>query len=758
MNRKKIILLGVLLLAIFVAYGNSFGNTFHFDDFHTVVDNPAIRSLRNVPHFFTDTTTFSVLPANRTYRPVVSTMLAFDYAMGHGYEPFWFHLSTFVLFLGLVVLLVELFRLLFDKTEPGSVNLWLALFAAAWYGLHPAIAETVNYIIQRGDLYCTLGCVAAVYLFARYPERRRYAVYLLPFALALLSKPPAAVFPLLLLLYVYFFETDDGRQVARWRKAGIASLPAIAVTVTLLWLQSAMTPKSYVPGIISAADYRLTQPYVWLRYTAALFLPIHLNVDTDLSPFSSLNLPAVVGIVFVLAILAAIALTVRQRRLYPIAYGLLWFLITQLPTSLYPLSEVENDHRMFFSFVGLILAFVWAGWLVAQRVFDPEQRQFLRPATMAVAVAVLMAYGYGVHQRNKVWRSEESLWLDDVQKSPKNGRGLMNYALTQMAQARYAVALDYFQRALEYTPNYPTLEINLGIVNGAMADQGETARAAEAERHFQRAIALAPNDDAPHAYYGRWLDQHARTGEAIQQLNTAIELNPPRLFQRDLLIQTEAHAGDLDAARKLADETLAIAPDDGAAKSIVGGATVPTAAFWINVSLAEYKAGKYEQSIEAARKSLALTPNSAEAYNNIAASYGGLKQWTSAIDNARRALQINPDLQIAKNNLTWFTQQQNGADARVSQAKMLTADDLLNDSMRLYQQGKYSESIAAARGALKLRPDFPEAWNNIAAADASMKRWDDAIAAAQKAVALKPDFQLAKNNLAWALSEKAKAK
>jgi hypothetical protein len=45
---------------------------------------------------------------------------------------------------------------------------WLALFAASWFGLHPAIAETVNYIIQRGDLYCTLGCVAALFLFARY--------------------------------------------------------------------------------------------------------------------------------------------------------------------------------------------------------------------------------------------------------------------------------------------------------------------------------------------------------------------------------------------------------------------------------------------------------------------------------------------------------------------------------------------------------------------------------------------------------------
>jgi hypothetical protein len=32
------------------------------------------------------------------------------------------------------------------------------------------MAETVNYVIQRGDLYCTLGCVAALLIYARYPS------------------------------------------------------------------------------------------------------------------------------------------------------------------------------------------------------------------------------------------------------------------------------------------------------------------------------------------------------------------------------------------------------------------------------------------------------------------------------------------------------------------------------------------------------------------------------------------------------------
>jgi tetratricopeptide (TPR) repeat protein len=769
-NRRYTLALAAVLLVIAAAYANSFGNSFHFDDYHTVVDNPAVRTLNNVPRFFTDTTTFSVLPANRTYRPVVSTMLALDYALGHGYSLFWFHLSTFVLFCLLVGLLAGLYAGIFARAYPGlkprlsqdpnagaEAPAYLGLLAAAWFGMHPAMAETVNYVIQRGDLYCTLGCVAALYVYAQYPARRGWGLYLLPFALALLSKPPAAVFPVLLLLYVYFFENESESAGLRLRRAAIASVPSVVVTVALLWLQSAMTPKSYTPTILSAADYRLTQPYVWLRYTVALFLPVHLNVDTDLTAFAGLNLAAMAGIVFVLAMLAAIWFTARERRLYPIGYGLLWFVVTQLPTSLYPLSEVENDHRMFFSFVGLIAAVVWAGWLAWQKLVIPERWAAARPAVLAAVAVVLAAYGYGVHERNRVWHSEESLWLDDVQKSPANGRGLMNYALTQMSKGAYLVALDYFMRALQYTPNYATLEINLGIVNGAMADGGDSARAAEAERHFLRAISLAPSDDGPHAYYGRWLDQHGRTQEALRQLQTAVALNPSRVFQRDLLMETEAHAGDLDAARATARQTLAVAPDDAEAMGMLRGPAVQDATYWINLSLAQYRQALYPQSIESARKALALDTHSASAYNNIAAGYGAMQQWDEAIDNAQRALQLDPTLQIAKNNLAWY-QQQRGLPAQVGGAQngAKSAATLLDESLHLYQAGRFQECIAAAQGALKLQPNFPEAWNNIAAADASLHRWDDAIAAAQKAIALKPDFQLAKNNLAWALAEKAK--
>jgi tetratricopeptide (TPR) repeat protein len=43
----------------------------------------------------------------------------------------------------------------------------------------------------------------------------------------------------------------------------------------------------------------------------------------------------------------------------------------------------------------------------------------------------------------------------------------------------------------------------------------------------------------------------------------------------------------------------------------------------------------------------------AAAYNNMAASYSSMKMWDPAIENARKAIALKPDFQLARNNLDW---------------------------------------------------------------------------------------------------------
>ena len=84
----------------------------------------------------------------------------------------------------------------------------------------------------------------------------------------------------------------------------------------------------------------------------------------------------------------------------------------------------------------------------------------------------------------------------------------------------------------------------------------------------------------------------------------------------------------------------------------------------------------------------------------------------------------------------------------------LTAAGWVNLSQTYYRQGKFLESVAAAQTAVYLKPDMPEAYNNLGAAYAALHLWDPAIQADLQAVRLSPDMALAKNNLAWAMEQK----
>jgi tetratricopeptide (TPR) repeat protein len=648
---KRILPICVVLAVVLLTYSNHFKNSFHFDDSHTIVDNPHIRDLRNAGSFFADAQTFSTLPANRTYRPVVSISLAIDYWLGRGLNPFYFHVSTFLWFLAQLVLMAALFQKVFDAVRPRPENRWIALFAVALYGLHPAIAETVNYIIQRGDIFSTVGVIASLVLYIYVPGSRKAALYLVPFAAAVLSKPPAMVFPLILLVYIRLFEEES------LRRAAVRCVPAFAAAAILGYLTIAMTPSSVDPGSRSASAYWMTQPIVTLGYFRSFFIPNHLSADTDRQPVNSIFQDgAWMGVIFVAVVIGAAIWASRRREWRPVAFGLWWFLLALVPTAIFPLAEVENDHRMFFPFVGLVLAVCW---VVSEWILKLPQQKAIRGAAVGLGLIVLAASASATRQRNEVWRTEESLWLDVTIKHPKNGRGLMNYGLTQMAKADYLKARDYFTQAMQYTPNYHTLEINLGIVNGELNED------AAADRHFARAIALAPAQSESHYFYARWLEKKARWPEAADHLGQVLETNPDYMNARYLMMEGSAKRGDWAAVQAMAEATLARFPSDQTAAGYRAQATSParpapapmTAADYLNLSLSYHRLGKFQESITAATEALKLKPDYAEAYNNIAAAYEGLHMWDPAIAAASRALEIRPDYQLAKNNLQWSLEQ-----------------------------------------------------------------------------------------------------
>lgn len=619
-----------LLAAVSAVYAAHFDNGFHFDDSHTIVENPAIRDLHQWRRLLTDGRAFSVLPSNQGWRPLVTLSLAFDYWLAGGLNPPAFHADVFLAFL---LLLVLFFRLASRVLEPR----W-GLVATALFGLHPIAAETINYLIQRADLYVALGCCLSLLW---YSEGRR--VWLLGFMGAALSKPTALIFPALLWLWM---ATVEGRV----RRAPL--LGSLACAGVFAALHASLTPDTFRGGGVVAWRYWLTQPYVLCLQVGTFFWPTGLVADTDLAAFTSWRDPRAGLGLLGLAVLLGALVVCRRTGLRPLTLGLGWFLLASLPTSLTPLAEVTNDHRLFFPAMGLALATAYAvsllPWRRATAVFLLLWLAWLSACTV---------------ERNRVWDSEASLWHDVTLKSPKNGRGWMNYGVSQMAIGHFPEAERSFRRAVELYPNYPLTHVNLGICLYA------TGRPTEGEAAFSRAEQLDPNlfDLYFHRGQSRIAARQRLSGEG--DLRRALELRPQAVSALRALLQSERQHEDWRALQETAEshaDLLASAPElrgwlEGAqlqfettlARARSAARETPDGDHYAELSFRLWQAGRDAESAAAALQGLQNAPRDARLYNNLAAARLGQKRWTEAAEAAREALRLQPEFPLARNNLRY---------------------------------------------------------------------------------------------------------
>jgi protein O-mannosyl-transferase len=623
-----------VLAAVCAAYSNHFSNPFELDDMHTIVKNEAIRDLRHLGRFFTDTSTFSTLPANQAYRPGTTTLNAIDVWLGGTGqpEPRTFHVSIFAAYLVLGVFLFLFLLLLLRECFAGAWTRWTALFGAGFFLLHAANAETVNYVIARSDSFSTLMVLVAFVVYLGRPGCRRALVYLVPVAVGFSVKEPAVMFAPLLFVYLLLFrerlslpELFGRKAVPAVGRALSASAPAFVLAIALFSLSRRMVPATFDPGGTDRVGYLLTQPFATFHYFNNFLLPVNLAVESDWTVFTNrFDDRVFAGLAFVVLMLLAAVRASRRPEGRPVAFGILWFFIALAPTSsLIPLAEVLNEHRPFFPYVGLTLAACGlVSILVAKHEVLFRGSLALRSAIAAAAVLLLGAHAFGVHRRNVVWASSESLWRDGVVKSPGSGRVLMNYALALMARGDYAHAREYLEKARVAWPNYSYIQINLGVLEDASGDP------AKADQHFRNALSLDARNPEAYSYYAAFLRRQGREAEALDWVHRGLALSPGHLGLKAIL----------DAPPP----TAAVAPSAAATPESL-----------LETSLVLYRLGKFEESAAAARRATELRPDWDLAWNNVCAALNRLDRLDEAIAAGEKAVLLNPGNELARNNLKW---------------------------------------------------------------------------------------------------------
>ena len=713
------------------AYKDHFHNPFHFDDDHTIVKNAAIRNIQNIPSFFLDAKTFSSLPANQIYRPGLTTLNAIDYWIGGKEEPdsFYFHISIFVSYILLGLLLFLFLLKITEQVQPSSNNKYFALFGAGLYCLHTANAETINYVIARSDSFSTLMVMLALVIYQYKPTWRSKYIYIIPVIIGFFVKEPTIMTAPLLFIYILFFEKNlslkdcfqtNGFKIAL--ASFVKMIPIFIVSILLYLLSKNMAATTFSTGEMSTLHYILTQPFAIIHYINNFFLPVNLSADTDWTIISSVfDDRVLIGSAFVLGLIIYSTYASSKPMLRPLAFGIFWFLLALLPTSIIPLSEVINDHRTFFPYIGLIISTVW--------MLKIASNKYARINYLLIGIPILLLCGhaYGTIQRTELWSSGEKLWYDVTLKCPNSGRGLMNYGISQMAIGKYDIALEYLEKAKKITPRYNYLYINLGIL------KAELKKTAEAEADFQTAIRLNPMNPEGYYFYSNFLISQGKYLEANKLVLQGIQISPNhtqlKKTEQQLINYISNNKNGLTDAQQQVQEK-------------------PSAENYFALSVVAYQNKKYEMCIEASNNAIKLNSNYAEAYNNICTAQNMLGNFEAAVKAGKKGLQLQPGYILIENNLKVALSRKSMTDSmNLIITKNPTLENYINLSLLYYNFGCYQKCVAASTNALQYDANSDIAYNNICSAYNMLEKWELAIEAGEKGLKLSPENQLLKNNL-----------
>nr|WP_299346544.1 tetratricopeptide repeat protein [Allomuricauda sp.] len=661
------LVLGLILL-LTIAYANHFSNSFHFDDFHLIVNNAAIREIQPLD-FLTDPYTLSSLNTNQSYRPLTTLENALDYTLGNGLNVNIYRVHIFIVYLGTCLLLFVMVKRLLARWYPSKDIKYYALVCMALYGLCQANAEILNYITQRAEITATFFVLSGFVVFIQSNIWRRTGLYLLFPLLGFLSNETALVFAPLLFVYILLFEKEvyllrifQKKELLKTRDAFLVCLPAFLITLGYLIFYSQIAPDAFHFENSARYEHWITQPYLALQYIMAYFWPFGSLLEIDSKSFKTffdsriiLGFSIISGILF----LAFKASKRKETRL--LSFGLLWFFISLLPLSMLPNIGTVNYSRPLLPYIGLTIAIISGfGFFIKKYLLQRPRATGLYRITAILLLIFLSFQVYGIRKRNQIWRNELSLWHEMAQKNSKNGNTLMNYGIALMNSRDYENAEKYLEKALAIIPNHPHIHSNLGIVKNVLGDSHG------AEEEFKKGISLSPNNYNSLFTYGKYLLANSRYAEAQEQLAKSHELAPTFYPSIELLMEVLHRMENWEALsalcekliiergeNKLTSKYLNICNEKKSLLDVLREEldNSPSALNHYRLGKEYYSQNRFAQALYHSQRAVELQKDFSEAFNLLGLSLLKMGNCKNGKVAFKKALEIQPNLREAKRNL-----------------------------------------------------------------------------------------------------------
>jgi tetratricopeptide (TPR) repeat protein len=549
-QREIVTFLGLSVLA-FLPYANTLLNTFVYDDYFQVVENPYVHSFRYLREIFA-TTVWSFQGANgitNYYRPLMSFGYLLFYQIA-GAVPVSFHIANVALNVVVVLLVFSVVRRLSGER--------VGLIAAGLFALHPLHTESVAWVAGVTDLELSLFYLLTFLFYLRLPEPEKgygwRAAICGSFALALLSKEQAMTLPVLVTVFEHFYRDDRATTTLRQKMARYGPLWALAALYLVVRgiLLGGVASIVSRPGL-SWYEVGLSAISLLGGYLRKLIWPAHLSTYyvfhksshfTDRNVLLALAGLALCGIVF--------ALLWRRAHLLSFALIMIFLPLGPVLNAKWMPASVFAERYLYLPSIGFCWLVAWA----AVTLWSADLPAFLRPVSRAVPlmlIAIAFLYAVRTVARNRDWRTGESLflktleqgdaslirnnlgavyfnngnlndaeqeWLEALAAGPNNALALDNLAFLRQRQRRFAESLDYSWRALRTQPHYMMAHLNLAET------LAEMDRVAEAEWQYRIATAISPLSTRAHNAYGEFLFNSERLEDARIEYERSTSVEP----------------------------------------------------------------------------------------------------------------------------------------------------------------------------------------------------------------------------------------
>ena len=544
-DRRRTLLVCVILAALTaVAYEGVRNNDFvNYDDDSYVTDNPQVQKGLCPESIKWAFTTFE----SGNWHPLTWLSHIIDCSI-FGLKPAGHHLVN----VGFHIINVLLLFLIL-KRMAGA--LWPSAFAAAVFGLHPLMVESVAWVAERKNVLSTFFALLTIAAYFRWTQKQgfwRYLAVAVLFAAGLLSKPMLVTLPFALILLDYWplnrLNSKFSILNSLYEKLPMMAMSAASCVVTYAAQAKSMAITDFVALPLTLRLENALLSYV--RYLGKIFYPSPLAV---LYPFN-MNGPALwqtVACLLLLVLVSSAALVLRRRCGY-LFTGWFWYLGTLVPVIGLIQVGLQSmaDRYMYWPGIGIYIIVAWLACDLGVKLKLPKP---VLATAGAVVLGVLMTLTW---LQVRCWKNSMSLYERTLAVTKNNYRIETNYGELLRKAGRLDEAIPHFKAAIAADPGLARAHHNLGIV------YGEKGNFAEATAEFEQALELEPNSTPAHNYYAICLAQQGLYDKAIVHFSRALE--PGKHFSGVLqnLCNAGIMAGKPDIALDVIKEWQLKTPDN----------------------------------------------------------------------------------------------------------------------------------------------------------------------------------------------------